>query len=136
MAYTTSIFSNNTNSPNGSLTPDYVESNIFWTIFTTGMNFYQSYVIIVVILGGFIGNTLSIIIFFRQRKLDSASAGYLGPLSVFDFYNCCIGVWYWLVQGLNAASGGAIVIWYTASTTACFFAWFAVVFGMYLSGNK
>lgn len=99
-----------------------------WRIFTEIMDFCKIYVVFVILTSGLLGNCLSIVIFYRKRHLDSASASFLLPLAIFDSINIACSFYYWL------SNGGILIVTYATSSFDCFMYNFVLYLAMYLSG--
>jgi hypothetical protein len=81
------------------------------TAFEAMVEYIGGYLSIISIGVGVLGNLLSVVIFTRQRRRDSASALYLGLLAVADTVNLSgFGVPIWVYQGLRFITGGAVNI--------------------------
>ena len=84
------------------------------------MNIFQGYVMLIVLVFGIFGNTLSFIIFFRARRREDASVQYSSVLSLSDtavilFYG---GVM-WLGNGLLQVTNGVYSINLLATGPSC-----------------
>ena len=72
--------------------------------------FLASYLMMLLLLVGIVGNSISIVVFFRRRKQDRASATYLSVLALVDLVNLSLGINAWLVQYLSYVSNGVLDI--------------------------
>lgn len=71
--------------------------SIHWL--TDILDVLKVYLVIVIIAFGFMGNCLSITIFIKTKRLDSASASYLVPLAFSDLSNIIFAFSFWLSNG-------------------------------------
>jgi hypothetical protein len=93
--------------------------------------FFGSYVTLVVICFGFVGNILSIIIFLRQRRRNTAASVYLVSLALSDIGNLVMNFQMWLHNGLFYITNGEINIPAAATDLICqfrIFVWNSFVF--------
>jgi hypothetical protein len=82
--------------------PDKPTSLFF--IMNTVTRYLHGYVIIIVILGGIVGNILSIIIFSRCKTKDVMTVTYFMPLAFADTVGLLYGGIDWLSRGLDEVS--------------------------------
>jgi hypothetical protein len=69
--------------------------------------YFQGYVMIVVMFVGFLGNCVSLLVFYRARRRNDATIHYLSTLAVSD--SCCIvfvGLALWMANGLKTVTDG------------------------------
>ncbi|XP_064622342.1 neuropeptides capa receptor-like [Lineus longissimus] len=72
--------------------------------------FFGAYLMLVVIIFGFVGNMFSVIIFIRQRRRNTAASVYLVSLAVSDTGNLVMSFQTWLHIGLFYVTNGDINI--------------------------
>jgi hypothetical protein len=81
-----------------------------WTIRFIG-GIFNSYIELIFLIMGIFGNVMSMIIFTRNRKKDSASATYLFCLAISDSTTLMFNALpIWIERGIKDMSGGRIVI--------------------------
>lgn len=86
---------------------DKYSSGIFSDSFRNFIHYFCSYVSLVVIVIGIIGNAFSIIIFLKRRNNDRASAQYLAFLSTVDFIQLSgAALQFWMHANLHIISNG------------------------------
>jgi hypothetical protein len=93
----------------GSTFKNIPKDSSFYDYFYDFIALFGGYLIIFFIALGVFGNIVSIVIFIRQRKRDSASALYLGCLAVSDLGNLVTGVEFWKQTSLYYMSFGRII---------------------------
>ena len=88
---------------------------------TTALNIFQAYVVLPVVILGIFGNTMSIAIFSRSFKRDSATSQYCVALAVSDCSMVIlVGLKNWLSEGLAHISSGQLYFNpLVASNTVC-----------------
>ena len=79
----------------------------FMSVVRIMFHYFGSYVSLVIISTGIVGNLLSIVVFFNRRRQDRASAQYLGLLAVVDLTNLSlIALHFWFHMNLHIVSNG------------------------------
>ncbi|XP_064646713.1 neuropeptide SIFamide receptor-like [Lineus longissimus] len=109
------------------------------------LSFTEGYVILSVLIGGIIGNVISIVVFWRTRRRRDATVQYLSVLSVSDLAELITyGVLTsWLTSGLNQVTHGeySVNLWLMSNVSCkllpflshvfeCFSAWTIVAFSI------
>ncbi|XP_064623706.1 growth hormone secretagogue receptor type 1-like [Lineus longissimus] len=125
-----SLFSTSNNVHSKTITEDTSLYDAFYAF----VAYFGGYLTILTILLGVVGNIISLIIFIRQRKKDSASAIYLGCLAVTDLGNLISGIIFWAHQSLYYMSFGAYNIPYAYTDLGCKILCYAWYNFMFLSG--